>query len=255
VPFLLFSLKLKRLEKEKAKLRKQKTLGDLDDDEEDTDTLSWVERSRLIEQEKQRAAALQNQLEELDGGSVPVSSSSAPEVKVTHELNELQQIASESNESTTEHVLTLRDQPVLAESDVVELENITLTEQAKTAKYNEWRKGKKSYDVFDDTNQPILAKYDDEKPIEGVKLRLETGQIVPSSTTSPSETKPSAPSAQTYTLEVTKTQANEYYSHEELDAFKKQIQEAHKVHANSFERERERERSHNQKGFISGMLL
>jgi hypothetical protein len=190
-------------------------------------------------------------LEELEG-SVPVPSSSVPEVKVTHELHELQQIASESNEGTTEHVLTLRDQPVLVESDVVELENITLTEQAKIAKYNEWRKGKKSYDVFDDTTQPILAKYDDEKPIEGVKLQLETGQIVPSSTTLPSETKPSVPSAQTYTLEVTKTQANEYYSQEELDTFKKQVQEAHKVHTNSFvcvcvferERERERERLH-----------
>jgi hypothetical protein len=90
-------------------------------------------------------------------------------------------------------------------------------------------KEKKSYDVYDDTTQPILAKYDDEKPVEGVKVQLDTGQIVaPSTAQSPNPTA-TLPSAQPHSLEVTKTPASEYYSRDEMDAFKAQMQaEAHK---------------------------
>ncbi|KAH6926014.1 hypothetical protein HPB50_012953 [Hyalomma asiaticum] len=159
------------------KYREIKGLGDSD---EDDDALRWVQKSRKLQEEKQKAEQRARMLEEMDeefgiGKIVEEEFKPTKEYTAKH-LKGLEVLHSTDRFKEGQSViLTLKDQGVLDEADDV-LENINLVEAEKAERNVENRKGKPGYQPYDDTEvdefgivkkKSLLYKYDEE--IEGVR--------------------------------------------------------------------------------------
>uniref|UniRef100_L7M9S3 Uncharacterized protein n=1 Tax=Rhipicephalus pulchellus TaxID=72859 RepID=L7M9S3_RHIPC len=159
------------------KYREIKGLGESD---EDDDALRWVQKSRKLQEEKQKAEQRAKMLEEMDeefgiGKIVEEEFKPTKEYTARH-LKGLEVLHSTDRFKEGQSViLTLKDQGVLDEGDDV-LENVNLVEAEKAERNVENRKGKPGYQPYDDTEvdefgivkkKSLLYKYDEE--IEGVK--------------------------------------------------------------------------------------
>jgi U4/U6.U5 tri-snRNP-associated protein 1 len=149
--------KERRMERERSKAVKEKlvTLGD--SDEEDNAAGSWVERHKRILEEKKRAEAQAKQLEEIEEAQLNTEPSFAG-LKVAHDADQL----------TEDTVLVIRDQSVLGGDDMDELESSELVSIEKGKRFQEKKKKKSKYDLYDDegNSKGILAQYDEEEQEE-----------------------------------------------------------------------------------------
>lgn len=140
-----------------------KGLGDAD--EGDLDTRSWLLSSNKRQKKiaKERARQLQKELEERENQAQYTESDLAGK-KVAHELGEF--------DEEGEHILTLKDAAIDAESEDDELENAELREKEKL---NERLKLKTKRTVYDPNaeeeggEKSVLAQYDEE--IQGKKKK------------------------------------------------------------------------------------
>jgi len=161
----------------KRQQRQKKSLGDVDSEEEEDTTSSWVQKARKLREEKilaERRATLlaQIELEEKDNSDHedPVafrqekrekaakerSDVSAVEgVKVLHQWKDLPE--GELVELTLADTLIVKDGVI---NDEDELISIKLVETEKIKKYNDIRTGKRKYDVYGDSQSEILPQYD-----------------------------------------------------------------------------------------------
>ncbi|KAL1447956.1 hypothetical protein MTO96_006530 [Rhipicephalus appendiculatus] len=159
------------------KYREIKGLGESD---EDDDALRWVQKSRKLHEEKQKAEQRAKMLEEMDeefgiGKIVEEEFKPTKEYTAKH-LKGLEVLHSTDRFKEGQSViLTLKDQGVLDDGDDV-LENVNLVDAEKAERNVENRKGKPGYQPYDDTEvdefgivkkKSLLYKYDEE--IEGVK--------------------------------------------------------------------------------------
>ena len=218
----------------KQQLNRVKSLGNNSVDL--TDTLAWVDRSRKIEAKKVLAEARTKMLDSMDdefgvgelienekGMLKPrYTSSDIRDLTVMHDIDSFKE-----GEMT---VLTLQDKEVLAEDDDV-LENVNIAENERTSKNVELRKKKTDYnpyvDDYDEEGnfkpQNMLSKYDE--VIEGEKKKtFKLSEIA-----NPEEIKKklaeglplSNNSMVSLDFSKLKKTASEYYSAEEVAAFKK----------------------------------
>eukprot|EP01102_Stenamoeba_stenopodia_P019392 TRINITY_DN7308_c0_g1_i1.p1 TRINITY_DN7308_c0_g1~~TRINITY_DN7308_c0_g1_i1.p1 ORF type:complete len:811 (+),score=331.14 TRINITY_DN7308_c0_g1_i1:204-2636(+) len=220
-----------------------KSIADEVDDEEE-DAMNWVERSRLLqkEREKQLAAKRAKMLDEFDeeveqtvsagknkntrtkGKATNYSENDLSGLTVAHSLKEI--------DEGEPIILTLKDARIVEGDDLNdegdELENIGLMEKEKTDKNNELRKKKKVYDVYAEAasgeKSNILSQYDDEKPKQKFVIGAENKTQSAESALERIRKKLASkkePIKQEYDLSIPQSHvASEYYTQDEMVQFR-----------------------------------
>lgn len=229
------------------KLKRIKTLGESD---EDDDAKNWVEKSRKIAEEKEKAkhrAKMFNALdEELDNEDVKPSvkrrgrgrPSAKPSTSKSYSSKDLQGIKVghdiESFAEERQIILTLKDQDVLGDEGD-ELVNVNMIDDEKYKKNVELRKQDPrtyGYDVYEEqydefgefVGRGLLSKYDDE--IDGVKNKKftigESKELIMEQQRKALEVKAKLQNKRLETLNIEPLRiAADYYTEEELTKFKK----------------------------------
>ncbi|CAJ2628796.1 unnamed protein product [Trifolium pratense] len=191
---------------------------------------SWVNKSRKIE--KQRVLQLSKIFEEQDNIAVEGSDDEDTThhtdhlagVKVLHGLDKV------AEGGTV--VLTIRDQPILADGDVNEdtdmLENVEIGEQKR--RDDAYKAAKKKTGIYDDkfnddpsAEKKILPKYDDPAAEEGLTLD-ERGRFSGEAEKKLEELRRRLTGVSTNNFEDLTSSgkvSSDYYSHEEMLQFKK----------------------------------
>ncbi|XP_062867763.1 U4/U6.U5 tri-snRNP-associated protein 1 [Trichomycterus rosablanca] len=231
----LAALKEKRLLNQK--LGKVKTLADEDPWLEDA--ASWVEKSRKMAKEKEMAEKRAKLLQEMDeefGVSNLVEQEFGQSKKETYSSKDLKGLAVEHKvESFKEGetiILTLQDKGVLQEEEDV-LVNVNIVDQEKAEKNVELKKKKPDYKAYDEEEsvddmavfkpKSVLSKYDEE--IDGEKkksFRISAGGYVGTERERELQAIKETLRNQAQSLEVPAlTLATEYYTPQEMVAFKK----------------------------------
>eukprot|EP01134_Creolimax_fragrantissima_P008532 CFRG8532T1 len=172
--------------KMKERIRKIKKLAESDEEEDIDDAMAWINKSRRLEQDKEKAEQQARQYEDMEdefglsdlvNESVNVdqakraayTSSDLKGLNVEHDLEEFGQGST---------ILTIKDTDVLEDEDDV-LVNVNMVDDMKTKENVEAAKLRPQYNAYDDNEfdkdgQPlpkagVLAKYDEE--IDGKKAQ------------------------------------------------------------------------------------
>lgn len=138
-----------------------KGLGEADDDG-DVDAKAWLKghKKRQHKIERERADRLAQELAEREAqAAIEYSSKDLAGVQVAHEIGDF-----ENGES--EHILTLKDQEIGNDDDSDQddiLENSDMVAKDNLKEKLDLKKKRKVYDVNDDSEQALLAQYDDKK--------------------------------------------------------------------------------------------
>ncbi|KAG4401210.1 hypothetical protein GLYMA_07G220800v4 [Glycine max] len=198
--------------------------------EADSEISTWVNKSRKIE--KKRAFQLSKIFEEQDNIAVEGSDNedtaqhtdNLAGVKVLHGLDKVMEGGTV--------VLTIKDQPILADGDVNEdvdmLENIEIGEQKR--RDEAYKAAKKKTGVYDDkftddpsTEKKMLQQYDDPAAEEGLTLD-EKGRFSGEAEKKLEELRRRLTGVSTNTFEDLTSSgkvSSDYYTHEEMLKFKK----------------------------------
>ncbi|XP_073514547.1 U4/U6.U5 tri-snRNP-associated protein 1 [Phyllobates terribilis] len=218
------------------KLGKIKSLGE--DELWLDDTAAWIERSRKLQVEKDKAEKRAKLLAEMDE-EFGVSNLVEEEFgqKKNYSSQDLQGLTVEHNlESFTEGrtvILTLKDKGVLDEDDSDVLVNVNMIDKEKADKNVELKKKRPDYKPYEEEesvddmvmfrHKSVLSKYDEE--IEGEKkksFRLESGGTADGSWEKELQNIRQTLHNQAQSLDVPALRlASEYYTSEEMVSFKK----------------------------------
>lgn len=188
--------KIAMIKEKRKRLEKQKNLGDSD---EEDDAMSWITKSRRQQELKKQEEAAQKLLKDLDSSSDSEDSDDPealkrerakrraqakakkagamarvkheqpgddedPEFVLGHDLKDLGEFARDG-------YLTLADKPILRsfksdqyeiDDEEDEVEHVKIREKEKQRHNADLKSGKGKYDVFEDKQDEILAKYDDD---------------------------------------------------------------------------------------------
>ncbi|XP_068116354.1 U4/U6.U5 tri-snRNP-associated protein 1 [Hyperolius riggenbachi] len=226
------------------KLGKIKSLGE--DELWLDDTAAWIERSRKLQVEKDKAEKRAKLLAEMDE-EFGVSNLVEEEFgqKKTYSSTDLQGLTVEHHmDSFLEGqsvILTLKDKGVLEEDDADVLVNVNMIDREKANKNVELKKKRPDYKPYEEEEsvddmvvfrqRSVLSKYDEE--IEGEKkksFRLETGGTVDGSWEKELQNIRQSLHNQAQTLELPGLKiASEYYTPEEMVSFKKTKRRVKKI--------------------------
>nr|DBA17106.1 TPA: hypothetical protein GDO54_002601 [Pyxicephalus adspersus] len=226
------------------KLGKIKSLGE--DELWLDDTAAWIERSRKLQAEKEKAEKRAKLLAEMDE-EFGVSNLVEEEFgqKKNYTSTDLRGLTVEhSVESFTEGqtvVLTLKDKGVLDEDDSDVLVNVNMVDREKADKNVELKKKRPDYKPYEEEesvddmvmfrHKSVLSKYDEE--IDGEKkknFRLESEGAVDGSWEKELQSIRETLHNQAQTLEVPGLKlASEYYTPEEMVSFKKTKRRVKKI--------------------------
>ncbi|RDX92702.1 SART-1 family protein DOT2, partial [Mucuna pruriens] len=198
--------------------------------EADSEISAWVNKSRKLE--KERALQLSKIFEEQDNIAVEGSddedtaqhTDNLAGVKVLHGLDKVMEGATV--------VLTIKDQPILADGDVNEdidmLENVEIGEQKQ--RDEAYKAAKKKTGIYDDKfnddpslEKKILPQYDDPAAEEGLTLD-EKGRFSGEAEKKLEELRRRLTGVSTNTFEDLTSSgkvSSDYYTHEEMLQFKK----------------------------------
>ncbi|KAK4263436.1 hypothetical protein QN277_028841 [Acacia crassicarpa] len=202
-----------------------------------SEILSWVSRSRKIEEkknaEKEKALQLSKIFEEQDKialeesedeGATQHTTDNLAGVKVLHGLDKVMEGGTV--------VLTIKDQPILADGDINQdidmLENVEIGEQKQ--RDEAYKAAKKKTGVYDDkfnddptAEKKILPQYDDPAAEEGLTLD-ERGRFSREADKKLEELRRRLTGVSTNTFEDLNSSgkvSSDYYTHEEMLQFKK----------------------------------
>ncbi|KAF7824821.1 SART-1 family protein DOT2-like isoform X1 [Senna tora] len=202
-----------------------------------SEILSWVNRSRKIEEkkiaEKEKALQLSKIFEEQDNiaqeesedeDTTKHAADHLAGVKVLHGLDKVMEGGTV--------VLTIKDQPILADGDINEdidmLENIEIGEQKR--RDDAYKAAKKKTGIYDDkfnddptAEKKILPQYDDPAAEEGLTLD-ERGRFSNEAEKKLEELRKRITGVSTNTFEDLNSSgkvSSDYYTHEEMLKFKK----------------------------------
>ncbi|KAG8223738.1 hypothetical protein J437_LFUL003103 [Ladona fulva] len=228
-----------------AKLSKVKKLADEDEDE---DSYAWIQKSRKLQEEKEKAQKRAQMLEELDaefGVGELVDNEFQNERREVYSSKDLRGLKVEhSTEVFSEGrtvVLTLKDKGVLEEEDDV-LVNVNLVDEEKYKKNIDRKKQKPhlyGYNVFDEpeldefgnVKKSILGKYDEE--IQGEEKKSFQLGVDDQEEVHKKELKEIRDKLQKKTLESLNLPAprlaSEYFTEEEMEKFKKPKKKVRKI--------------------------
>jgi U4/U6.U5 tri-snRNP-associated protein 1 len=137
-----------------------KGLGDIDENE--LDTKAWLrgQKKRQSKIERERAERLERELADREReAAVQYTAKDLAGVQVAHEIGDFE-------DGTDEQILTLQDKEIGKGDDSDDedvLENAALVAKDKLKDKLDLKKKKKVYDVNDDSEQGLLAQYDDKK--------------------------------------------------------------------------------------------
>ncbi|KAG9475337.1 hypothetical protein GDO78_003655 [Eleutherodactylus coqui] len=238
----LAAAKVKRMLNQK--LGKVKSLGE--DELWLDDTAAWIERSRKLQAEKDKAEKRAKLLAEMDE-EFGVSNLVEEEFgqKKTYSSQDLKGLTVEHNlESFVEGqtvILTLKDKGVLEEDDSDVLVNVNMIDKEKAAKNVELKKKKPDYKPYEEEesvddmvvfrHKSVLSKYDEE--IEGEKkksFRLESGGSADGSWEKELQNIRQTLHNQAQSLDIpTLKLASEYYTPEEMVSFNKTKRRVKKI--------------------------
>ncbi|XP_063294659.1 U4/U6.U5 tri-snRNP-associated protein 1 [Pelobates fuscus] len=226
------------------KLGKIKSLGD--DELWLDDTAAWIERSRKLQLEKDKAEKRAKLLAEMDeefGVSNLVEEEFGQKKHYTSQ--DLQGLTVEHKiESFTEGktvILTLKDKAILDEDESDVLVNVNMVDKERADKNVELKKKKPDYKPYAEEenvedmailrHKSVLSKYDEE--IEGEKkksFRLESGGLADGSWEKELQNIRESLHKQAQTLELPGMKiASEYFSPEEMVSFKKTKRKVKKI--------------------------
>nr|CAI5865071.1 unnamed protein product [Callosobruchus analis] len=225
------------------KLKKTKTLGDSD---EEDDIVAWVSKNRKIEQEKREAEKRAKMLEELDaqfGIGEVVQSEQHERMRQKYTEKDLKglTVQHDIDNILEEHdvILTLKDKGVLEEDEDV-LVNVNMLDDERYRKNIENKKKKITYnpyqdDEFDEFGNPkeksLLSKYDEEidgKKRESFKIGYDNAVLRKKIATESIKEKLAKKKLESIG-EKQLTIASEYYNEEELATFKKPKKKVRKI--------------------------
>ncbi|KAG8563562.1 hypothetical protein GDO81_016131 [Engystomops pustulosus] len=226
------------------KLGKVKSLGD--DELWLDDTAAWIERSRKLQAEKDKAEKRAKLLAEMDE-EFGVTNLVEEEFgqKKAYSSQDLQGLTVEHNlESFAEGktvILTLKDKGVLDEDDADVLVNVNMIDKEKAEKNVELKKKRPDYKPYEEEesvddmvvfrHKSVLSKYDEE--IEGEKkksFRLESGGTADGSWEKELQNIRQNLHNQAQSLELPALKiASEYYTSEEMVSFKKTKRRVKKI--------------------------
>ncbi|XP_028798689.1 SART-1 family protein DOT2 [Neltuma alba] len=202
-----------------------------------TEILSWVSRSRKLEEkknaEKEKAWQLSKIFEEQDNialeesedeGATQHATDNLAGVKVLHGLDKVMEGGTV--------VLTIKDQPILADGDINQdidmLEHVEIGEQKR--RDEAYKAAKKKTGVYDDkfnddptAEKKILPQYDDPAAEEGLTLD-ESGRFSREAEKKLDELRRRLTGVSTNTFEDLNSSgkvSSDYYTHEEMLQFKK----------------------------------
>ena len=218
-----------------SKLRKLKTLGESDSED---DVNSWVNKNRKAENSKKEAAKRAKVLDEMDQEFIDEENYVRPAKKRIYKDRDLKGLRIEHNIDTFSEgrhvILTLKDQDILEGGDDT-LINVNIVDDERYKKNIENKKMNPhayGYDVYDEGvdefGQPlernILKKYDDE--IDGDKPKSfvigESKQLQKDQQRKLQEIKAKLQNKRLESLDTLPlTIASEYYNDEELTSFRK----------------------------------
>ncbi|KAM5138334.1 U4/U6.U5 tri-snRNP-associated protein 1 [Mantella aurantiaca] len=238
----LAAAKEKRIQNQK--LGKIKSLGE--DELWLDDTAAWIERSRKLQAEKDKAEKREKLLAEMDE-EFGVSNLVEEEFgqKKNYASTDLQGLTVEHNvDSFTEGqtvILTLKDKGVLDKDDSDVLVNVNMVDREKANKNVELKKKRPDYKPYEEEesvddmvmfrHKSVLSKYDEE--IEGEKkksFRLEYGGAVDGSWEKELQSIRETLHNQAQSLELPGLKiASEYYTPEEMVSFKKTKRRVKKI--------------------------
>ncbi|KAG2367861.1 SART-1 family-domain-containing protein [Suillus spraguei] len=175
------------------------TLGDPDDDTEDT--LKWIKKAK--KRDKELAKKRQQELESLDRAfqGDDYTEKDLVGLKVSHDFEDLGE--------GDARILTLKDSRIL-DNEEDELQNVEMAEEERTRKNNELKIKRRDYTGYDDDEfghgkagmkRSILAKYDED--IEGPReTDFRLGNSVTSTTISGVDAKPEVASVNKSLLSI-----------------------------------------------------
>ncbi|XP_069821336.1 U4/U6.U5 tri-snRNP-associated protein 1 [Dendropsophus ebraccatus] len=226
------------------KLGKIKSLGE--DELWLDDTAAWIERSRKLQAEKEKAEKRAKLLAEMDE-EFGVSNLVEEEFgqKKAYSSQDLQGLTVEHNlESFTEGktvILTLKDKGVLDEDESDVLVNVNMIDKEKAEKNVELKKKRPDYKPYEEEesvddmvvfrHKSVLSKYDEE--IEGEKkksFRLESGGTADGSWEKELQNIRQSLHNQAQSLDIPALKiASEYYTPEEMVSFKKTKRRVKKI--------------------------
>lgn len=225
----------KEKRKIQEKLRKVKGLAGSDSD--DDSAFAWIEKSRKLQIEKDKAQKRAKLLEEMDqefGISNLVEDEFKAEARKAYCGKDLRGLVVEHSKEKfadgKEIVLTLKDKAILDDDDDDVLVNVNIIDEEKAEKNIDLRKKKPGYDAYDETEdgmgikKSVLKKYDEE--IEGLKrdqFRIGArGEVDISPEAELLEIRKKLALRNTESLSTSyPTLATEYYTEEEMVKFKK----------------------------------
>mmetsp|Transcript_18123 Transcript_18123/g.25359 ORF Transcript_18123/g.25359 Transcript_18123/m.25359 type:complete len:741 (-) Transcript_18123:40-2262(-) len=219
-----------RIEKAKKDREKNykiagKSLGEELEEEED-DAVSWVLKSRKLEEERKLAEKRSKALEEMDKAasddegprrpSKSSSSATAKGLKVAHGIEDI------LDANADNIILTLKDAPILdkyeLKEDDDELENLQLVEKEKLKLFESRKKNKPLYDVYDEEKKSILPQYDDDRETKHKKsftIDDSTINVYQKRLEQEAEKVMEGRKFVQYSLDMDKTFASEYMTQEE----------------------------------------
>lgn len=218
-----------------GKLRKLKTLGESDSED---DINSWVDKNRKAEISKKEAAKRAKMLDEMDQEFIDEENNHRPAKKRHYKDKDLKGLRIEHNIETFSEgkqvILTLKDQDILEGGDDT-LINVNIVDDERYKKNIENKKQNPQaygYDVYDEGvdefGQPlernILKKYDEE--IDGDRPNSfvigESKQLQKEQQRKLQEIKAKLQNKRLESLDTLPlTLASEYYNEEEMTTFKK----------------------------------
>ncbi|KAK2071922.1 hypothetical protein P8C59_006307 [Phyllachora maydis] len=149
-------------EQRDAKLR-GKGLADDDDNDVASDTRSWLknQKGRQAQLEKTRKAEEERAAKLTQAAAEAAEDGIGTDVQIGHDISSFLDGA--------EQILTLKDTGVLDEEEGDELEALALREEEKLQERIDRKKKKPIYDPTEDTEQSLLAQYDE--VIDGKKKK------------------------------------------------------------------------------------
>ena len=144
-----------------------KGLGEVESENEDLDTRTWLARQKKRQRKVEQARRLEKELAEREqANTADYTAKDLAGVKVAHEIDAFE-------EGGGEQILTLKDTTIEEnEEEGDELENVDLKERERLTEKLELKKKKPVYDPNDQDDgeeRSILAQYDEE--IEGSKKK------------------------------------------------------------------------------------
>nr|XP_033811022.1 U4/U6.U5 tri-snRNP-associated protein 1 [Geotrypetes seraphini] len=228
------------------KLGKIKSLGE--DELWLDDTAAWIERSRMLQLEREMADKRAKLLEEMEeefgiSGLMKEEFRHAKESRYT--AKDLQGLTVEHNRDSFREgetiILTLKDKGVLDEEGSDVLLNVNLVDNEKARRNVELKKKKPEYKPYEEEEsvedmaifkqKTILSKYDEE--IDGEKkksFKLDSGGVADGSWEKELQSIRDALWQQAQTLDMPQLrQASEYYTPEEMVSFKKMRRRVKKI--------------------------